>query len=206
MRYILAVAALVWSAVLHSATVFDNRQKNYTVPSIVHQTYDYQGPSYFLYLSLMCVQRFVKPERHILWVNIEGRHRGNAWTHWQNTVAEGSWEQNLASLIKENKIEVRTLNFPANPPGNTSVIAHNKAHRSDFVRMDALYSMGGVYLDTDAFATSSLDSLRMHDFVISFDNIVDADKTKPKVGGVLCCGVVCCVVFALSCVCNCGVS
>lgn len=176
---LLSSTSLVSSA---TATVFDNGQGKVAlkVPNIVHQTYDYQGPSYFLFLSIMCVQRFVKPERHILWVNIEGRHRGNAWTHWQNSVAEGSWEQRLANLIKEKKIEVRTLNFPANPPGNTSVIAHNKAHRSDFVRMDALYSMGGVYLDTDAFVTSSLDSLRLHDFVISFDNIVDPDKSKPK--------------------------
>jgi len=45
------------------------------VPSIVHQIYDYQAPSFFLYLSIMCVQRYVQPLRHILWVNDEGRFR-----------------------------------------------------------------------------------------------------------------------------------
>ena len=82
--------------------------------------------------------------------------------------------------MAENKIEIKTLNFPASPPGNDTVIAHNKAHRSDFVRMNALHLMGGIYLDTDAFVTSSMESLRKYEFVLSFDNIVNTDQTKPK--------------------------
>ena len=56
----------------------------------------------------------------------------------------------------------------------------NKAHRSDFVRMDVLLRMGGMYLDTDAFPMDSLTELRRFNFSLGFDNIV-ADANAPKV-------------------------
>jgi hypothetical protein len=57
---------------------------HHLVPSIVHQIYDYQAPSFFLYLSIMCVQRYVQPLRHILWVNDEGRFRKGIVTGGRN--------------------------------------------------------------------------------------------------------------------------
>ena len=57
---------------------------HHLVPSIVHQIYDYQAPSFFLYLSIMCVQRYVQPLRHILWVNDEGRFRKGMVTGGRN--------------------------------------------------------------------------------------------------------------------------
>jgi alpha-N-acetylglucosamine transferase len=39
---------------------------------------------------------------------------------------------------------------------------------------------GGIYLDTDAFPTHSLDSLRIHPFTLSFDNIINQDPAEPK--------------------------
>jgi hypothetical protein len=57
---------------------------HHLVPSIVHQIYDYQAPSFFLYLSIMCVQRYVQPLRHLLWVNDEGRFRKGMVTGGRN--------------------------------------------------------------------------------------------------------------------------
>jgi hypothetical protein len=37
-----------------------------------------------------------------------------------------------------------------------------------------------MYLDTDAFAISSLETLRNYDFTISFDNVINPDKNAPK--------------------------
>jgi hypothetical protein len=155
-------------------------KKELLVPNIVHQIYDYQSPNFFLYLSLLCVQRYLQPTKHILWVNDEGRFRKGQWDGWQQRAKEGSWEYNLTTLINTNKLEIRMLSFPGHPPGNESIYAPNKAHRSDFVRMSALQTIGGIYLDTDAFVISSLDSLRVHNFSLSFDNIVNPDKTAPK--------------------------
>jgi len=146
----------------------------------VHQTYDYQAPSFFLYLSILCAQHFIKPTKHFLWVNDEGRYRKSHWEGWQNRAKDGSWEADLAKLIKTGVVEVKTLTYPLHPPGNENVSAQNHAHRSDFVRMQVLMQMGGIYLDTDAFALASLDELRTHAFVMSFDNIINPIKDSPK--------------------------
>lgn len=45
------------------------------VPNIVHQIYDYQSPNLFLYLSLKCVQQFLRPDKHYLIINNEGKYR-----------------------------------------------------------------------------------------------------------------------------------
>jgi hypothetical protein len=39
---------------------------------------------------------------------------------------------------------------------------------------------GGIYLDTDVYPMASLDELRIHEFTMSFDNIVNSDLTAPK--------------------------
>lgn len=151
------------------------------VPKIVHQIYDYQSPNFFLYLSLVCAQRYIQPDRHILWVNDEGRYRRGHWQSWQQKATDPvSWEYNLTQLIKHGKIEVKFLTFPFHPPGNTSTFAPNKAHRSDFVRLEALTTIGGIYLDTDAFAINNMRELRILNFTMSFDNIVNPDQTAPK--------------------------
>lgn len=150
------------------------------VPDIVHQTYDYRQPNFFMYLSFICVQHYMKPKRHILWVNDEGRYNKGFWEGWKKKAAPGSWEADLAKLIDSGKIEAKFLSYPIHPPGNETTFVSNKAHRSDFVRMNALKSMGGIYLDTDAFPIASLDQLRQHNFTISFDNIVNADSKAPK--------------------------
>lgn len=156
----------------------------YPVPNIVHQTYDYQSPSFFLYLSLKCVQRFLRPEKHILWVNDEGRFRKGHWEGWRQQAAQQTaqqtWMHDLLQLIDSRRIDVRFLAFPAHPKGNSTAFAHEKAHRSDFVRMQVLEQMGGIYLDTDVFVLNSMDSLRVHNFTLSFDNIVNPDKNAPK--------------------------
>ena len=151
----------------------------FSVPCIVHQIYDYQAPNYFLYLSLMAVHRYIRPERHILWVNDEGRYRKSHWESWQQKASPFSWEANLTAMFRSRQIEVQLLSFPLNPPGNASILVSNKAHRSDFVRMDVLLKMGGVYLDTDAFPIDSLTELRRFNFSLGFDNIV-ADANAPK--------------------------
>jgi hypothetical protein len=157
------------------------------VPSIVHQVYDYQSPNFFLYLSLVSVQRFIRPLQHILWVNDEGRYRRGHWQSWQHKFSSAttpeqlqSWEYNFTQLITAGKIEVKFHTFPGSPPGNASIYAPNKAHRSDFVRLSALTTIGGIYLDTDAFAVRSMDELRTHNFTMSFDNIVNENLAAPK--------------------------
>ena len=166
--------------VIEDVFPLDSTEDRFSVPSIVHQTYDYQSPNFFLYLSLLCVQRFVKPDQHILWVNDEGRFRKGHWDSWQQRAVQGTWEHDLVQLISNKKIDVKFLTFPSHPPGNTSTFAPEKAHRSDFVRMLKLEEMGGIYLDTDAFPIQSINLLRVHNFTLSFDNIVNPDKTAPK--------------------------
>jgi len=159
------------------------------VPNIVHQTYDYQSPNYFLYLSILTAQRFLKPTKHILWVNIEGRFRPGHWSSWQANAQPGSWEHDFAELLKSGKVEAKTVIFPAHPPGNSSTNVNNKAHRSDFLRMEALRDFGGIYIDTDVFVLQSLDPLRVHDFVMGYDNVVNRDQTavnaKRLINGVM---------------------
>jgi len=100
------------------------------VPNIVHQVYDYQSPSFFLYLSLQCVQRYIKPTKHILWVNDEGRFRKNQFIGFieKNDHPIDSWERNFTNLFKDNKIEYKFITFPLNPPGNTYIITIVKWH------------------------------------------------------------------------------
>ena len=84
-----------------------------------------------------------------------------------------SWESNFSSLFSTNMIEAKFIHFPIHPPGNDSIFVSNKAHRSDFVRLQILKEFGGIYLDTDVFVISNrLHSLREHSFVMGFDNIV----------------------------------
>eukprot|EP01038_Epipyxis_sp_PR26KG_P016845 gene16845-23076_t len=154
----------------------------FLVPNIVHQTYDYPSPNFFFYLSLLCVKQYIKPEKHILWVNDEGKYRKNQFEHWQTKAKNNinSWEYNLTIMIQSKQIEVIMHTFPFHPPYNNSIFAPNKAHRSDFVRMIALYEQGGIYLDTDAFAFNDMKELRVHNFTLSFDNIVNLDDKAPK--------------------------
>jgi hypothetical protein len=119
-----------------------NSDLPYVVPNIVHQIYDYQSPNFFMYLSLMCVQRYLKPKHHYLWVNDAGRFRRGDWHNWQNNAEPGSWKADLAALIKNNTIEPMLKPFSMSPPGNSSLYATNKAHISDFVRLDALKEYG----------------------------------------------------------------
>ena len=89
------------------------------VPDIVHQIYDYQSPNFFMYLSLMSVHRYIKPSKHILWVNDEGKYRKGHWESWQNSALNSplSWEANLTAMIKINTIEAKLITFPFSPPG-----------------------------------------------------------------------------------------
>lgn len=116
---------------------------SYLVPNIVHQIYDYHSPSFFLYLSIMCVQRFIQPTSHYLWVNDGGRFRKGQWEAWQANAKPDSWEGKLSKLIESGKITPKMLSFAAHPPGNESIFVSNKAHQSDFVRMEALKVYGG---------------------------------------------------------------
>lgn len=173
-------ALLCAAACIATTSPSPQKPSKYSVPNIVHQTYDYQSPNFFLFLSIMTVQRFLRPDKHILWVNDEGRYRRGHWESWQKRAAPDSWERVFVDLLSNGSVEARLRTFPAHPPGNTSTFAPNKAHRSDFVRMAALQEMGGIYLDTDAYALRSLDELRVHDFVLGFDNIVNPDPLAPK--------------------------
>jgi Glycosyltransferase sugar-binding region containing DXD motif len=153
------------------------------VPNIVHQIYDYQAPNFFMYLSLLCVQKFVRPQRHVLWVNDEGRYRRGHWDQWQHDAIKNkpqSWEANLVTMINSKVIEAQLITFPAHPPGNESIFATQKAHRSDFVRMEKLDKIGGIYLDTDAYVIDSLREFRRFNFTLGFDNIVNSDENAPK--------------------------
>ena len=129
------------------------------MPNTVHQIYDYPAPSFLLFLSLQCVQHYLRPQRHVLWVNDEGRFRRQHWEGWMEKAAaatpdissssssfsSSSWELQLHNLIiRDQRIIVRFLPFPSHPPGNTSTPVSNKAHRSDFVRLAALLEEGYV--------------------------------------------------------------
>ena len=46
--------------------------------------------------------------------------------------------------------------------------------------IDEFCLQGGIYLDTDAFPVKQLDSLRIHEFTMAFDNIVNPDERAPK--------------------------
>ncbi len=161
-------------------TIFANSHQKLIVPNIVHQIYDYKAPTFFLYLSMLCVQRYIKPDKHYLIVNDEGEERKQNWAKWQTNITIGSWEYNLTTLIKEKKLEIKFLTFPVGPPGNSSKIAIYKEHRSDFVRMSVLETNGGIYLDSDAFAINNLKSLRIHNFSIGLDNVVADQMDLPK--------------------------
>jgi hypothetical protein len=167
-------------------------QQEFVVPNIVHQIYDYQYPSFFLFLSLQCVQHYIRPEKHILWINDEGRYRRAHWDTWigaakhhQDVDSEKEeshlqWEIKMANMIEKKIIDARFITFPTHPPGNSSIIVTNKAHRSDFVRLSALEQEGGIYLDTDVFPFKSLDDFRVFNFTIGYDNIVNPDRKAPK--------------------------
>ncbi len=207
------------------------------IPNIVHQIYDYQSPNFFFYLSLLTVQTFLQPSKHILYVNDEGRYRKAHWDGWLSKAREAmkkkvstatttttttittpmtpleihnpdivdytSYLTHFVSLIDSHRIEIRLVTFPSYPPHNTTTYASNKAHKSDFLRMEVLQQDGGIYLDTDVFinpSTSSYHTIgtgttagrryvstthplshlrREHDFIIGFDNIVNIDDYTP---------------------------
>jgi hypothetical protein len=154
-------------------------ENDYVVPDIVHQVYDYQSPNLLLYLSILSIQYFHHPKRHILWVNDEGKYRKSHWEGWQRNKQIGSWEEHFYQLIHVNKsLEIQFITFPSTPPGNTSIYVSNKAHKSDFVRMEVLKKYGGIYIDTDAIVSSNLNELRKFPFVLSFDNIVNKENSN----------------------------
>lgn len=233
------------------------------VPNIVHQIYDYNAPSLFLFLSISSAIVVHQPAKYFLWVNIEGKYRLNHWEHWidkhdpkkismstdetflfewmrnaaliRNAFQEEHFDKTLAekicscalnssiarkwfaecasfsaskiyesfnkvdflsfkSILESERvwsavfvqwildaiIQVKYINFPLSPPGNDSVYATNKAHRSDFVRMSALNEYGGIYVDTDAYITHRLTDLLQFPFTMAFDNIVNSNKNAPK--------------------------
>ena len=152
-------------------------EKKKVVPSIVHQTYDYKGPQYFLYLSILTAQHFLRPNRHILYIQNEGRFRAQHWQEWQNNAQPGSWEEKLKKMFDSGLVETKFMTFPNSPPGDASINVQTKAHRSDFLRFSVLGELGGIYLDTDVFCLQSMDELRTHDFVMGLDNVI------PPAGG-----------------------
>jgi hypothetical protein len=176
------ILLVVWSVMCGSLAVVAGSEVAFKqlVPDIVHQTYDYQAPNFFLFLSLLCVQRFMKPKHHYLWVMDEGRFRKGQWEGWQRGAKEGSWEAQFVFMLQNKTIEWQYLTFPLHPPNKPELVATNKAHRSDFARMKLLHEMGGVYLDTDAYVIRPLRELYSQEFVIAFDNIVNIDENKPK--------------------------
>lgn len=74
-----------------------------------------------MFMSILCAQHFLKPDRHILWVNDEGRYRMQHWNSWLDQASKSlptdstststsistlPWETRFADLIKKGKIEV----------------------------------------------------------------------------------------------------
>lgn len=100
------------------------------------------------------MQQYVKPSQHILWINDEGKYRKGQWDTWygaathaaETSTGEPKWEALLARMIKNGRVEPRFTTFPTHPPFNASVFVSNKAHRSDFLRIHALQTIGGIYL------------------------------------------------------------
>lgn len=177
---VLVVLVVVYSHRQVSAAVGNEAPQ--IVPNVVHQTYDYQSPSFFLFLSIMCVQRFLKPDKHILYVNDEGRYRKAHWESWQRNArsAAGTWENEFYNMIQNGTLTIKLVTYPLHPDGQPSLVATNKAHRSDLFRMKVLYQQGGIYLDTDAFPIRPMKELLHHNFTITFDNYIDANASKPR--------------------------
>lgn len=150
----------------------------YLIPNIVHQTYDYKKPRHFFYMSLLSVQHFQKPDRHILWINAEGHHRAN-WEHWLEEASQPraqAWEHEFADFIKNGTIEAKLVVYPVHPPNMNDTYVTDKVHRSDFLRMNVLRDMGGIYIDGDVLILKPMDELRRFHFVTTGDNVVNPNK------------------------------
>ena len=64
------------------------------------------------------------------------------------------------------------------PLSTTILPLHFIAHVFSLCNFSLL--IGGIYLDTDAYPIAPLDSLRVHEFTMTFDNIVNPDRAAPK--------------------------
>lgn len=80
---------VIWTIFTLSVLIASAQDPKYVVPLIAHQVYDYRAPSLFFYLSIRCIQRYVKPKTHMLWVNNEGRYRMGHWREWMDKASPG---------------------------------------------------------------------------------------------------------------------
>lgn len=77
-----------------------------------------------------------------------------------STAKEDKWTRRILSL---KPVKVRHMRAPIVASGNGKTIEEIQ-HKSDFVRMDAVYEFGGVYLDFDVLPLRDVSPLRRSGF------------------------------------------
>ncbi|XP_041366970.1 uncharacterized protein LOC121381692 [Gigantopelta aegis] len=140
-----------------SSPVDTNRKiihKNRVIPPLVHFTW-YGGPqkNHFRFhhlLSVLAVQRFVKPKRIFLWFDLIPE--GDYFIELQNKVPE------LTPIHRKTPKHIygRSISKPE--------------HVTDIIRLEAVLEYGGMYFDLDAIVVKPLDPLLKYEVVMGYES------------------------------------
>jgi hypothetical protein len=136
------------------------------IPNVVHYVWLLRNPNelrldFKTFVSVYSAHLFFAPER--IYIHTDAREE--VYLAAKNPAA-------AASSSPSSKWTARTLNIPGvearfvrAPTATTfGVPVAAMEHRADFLRVDALHELGGVYLDTDAVPLRSMAALRAAGF------------------------------------------
>ncbi|CAG9982264.1 unnamed protein product [Clonostachys byssicola] len=139
-----------------SASSCDGRSSKHTIPNIVHYVYLVPRPSDDLqfqfshFLSIFSACYYWKPDKIYLHTNADSASLARAMSG-----SSGKWSALVLTLPVLIVNEVRVPTHAENGKEIQSI-----EHKSDFVRVQAVYDYGGIYIDMDVFPLRDIKDLR----------------------------------------------
>jgi hypothetical protein len=134
---------------------YENGTENFIIPNIVHLVYlGLSEINFYQSINIYSIYLNHKPDFiffHCDLCNFTGKY----WTQINSV-------RNLRRRIVLNKISSFKTIFGQK--------YHFIQHKSDVIRILALQTFGGIYLDNDVFVVNSLDKYRKYEFVAGIDN------------------------------------
>ena len=145
-----------WTSTCQSECLCEEeRQETSKVPKVVHFIKD-ENLTFSDWLAIAAAKKYIKPIRINLFIRQDVSP--NCWMRRLNVIGH----VRILKLSPEQWLE--NLN---------NITVSYVEHQSDLLRNAILYHYGGIYMDTDAYATKSFDPLLSNYSVVLGRNLVD---------------------------------
>lgn len=144
-----------WIRTCHRECLCNKRESIVSIPKIVHFIKD-GNLTFSDWLAIVAAKKYIKP------------FEINLYSH-ENTLPN-CWMRRLRLI---DRVRVINLSDKQWLESLNNVTVCHVEHQSDLLRNAILYHYGGIYMDTDAIATKSFDSLLNNHSVVLGRNMVN---------------------------------